>query len=125
MPLDEAKPFSKSEQLARGPKRPKRLVASKKRWGEIAKARQGPCVACGSPPPNQLHHLISRAQGGADCESNLASLCLICHQKVEAHDRAACKALVLALDDSQYAYCVEHGGESVFERRYHVKYEGP
>ncbi len=122
MPLDEAKPFSKSEQLARGPKRPKRLVASKKRWAEIAARKQGPCKGCLAPPPNQLHHVISRAHGGADTEANIIPLCLYCHQKITEHDAEMSRIVVARLDDSEYSYAIEHGGEGFFERAYGLKY---
>jgi acyl CoA:acetate/3-ketoacid CoA transferase alpha subunit len=44
------------------------------------------CVACGSSNPDHLqhHYLIPRVYGGSDDETNLITLCGICHGK--AHD---------------------------------------
>ncbi len=123
MPLGgEAKPLSKSAQLERGPKRPSRQKASKTRWAQIAEARQGPCLICGHAPPNELHHLIARSQGGADCEGNLVPLCQTDHALIEARDPIAGRMLAAALDDLSYAYVIEHFGESFFERRLGVVY---
>lgn len=124
MPLDgDARAFSKSTQLARGKRRHTRQVASPRRWQAIADAKQGPCRVCQAAPPNELHHLIPRSQGGSDTESNIAPLCRGCHQRVEGRDAEACRALVLSLDDSEYAFCVDHGGEGFFERHYGIRYE--
>lgn len=123
MPLDgEARPLSKSSQLARGNRRYTRKVASARRWQQIADAKQGPCRCCDAPPPNQLHHTLSRSQGGSDTESAIVPLCQRCHQLVEERDPAACRALVLSLTDAEYAWLVEAAGESVFERRYGITY---
>lgn len=40
------------------------------------------CVGCNVPPPNALHHLISRGAGGPDHPSNLIPLCVVCHDFV-------------------------------------------
>ncbi len=120
---DEAKPWSKAESLKRGERRTKRQVAGPKRWREIVAKKQGPCRVCGKPPPNELHHLIARSQGGADCEGNIAALCSACHAKIEARDPVAGLALAVALDDLSYAYVVERFGESFFERRLNIIYE--
>lgn len=122
MASDDAKPFSKEQQLARGSRRYHRKVAGPRRWAQIAEARQGRCLVCGASPPNELHHLIPRSQGGADTEGNIVPLCRDCHRRVEAHDSETCHALAVALDDLAYAYVVEHGGESFFERRLGVRY---
>jgi 5-methylcytosine-specific restriction endonuclease McrA len=42
-----------------------------------------PCMFCERRPGTQLHHIISRAQGGDDVRENLAWLCVYCHD--EAH----------------------------------------
>lgn len=117
------KPYPKEEQLARGPMRPKRLKASKRRWEQIAGHKQGPCRVCGGAPPNELHHLVPRAQGGADTESNLVPLCHEDHRRVTRYDREACAALRVALSDSEYAYANDMLGEARFESRYPVRYE--
>ena len=125
MPLDgDAKPLPKSDQLARGPRRGARRVASRERWAQIAASRQGPCWVCDKPPPSHLHHLIYRSEGGADTEGNIVPLCIGCHELVHAGARAECEILAgrIVLDDLAYAYVVEHGGEGWFERRLGVSY---
>jgi hypothetical protein len=44
------------------------------------------CVACGDTDPNHLdyHHLIPCSRGGTDDETNLITLCRVCHGKT--HD---------------------------------------
>lgn len=124
MPTDgDARPYSKDSQLARSTRRYVRRVASPKRWEAIADARQGPCLVCGNRPPNELHHLIARSQGGSDTEGNIVPLCRRCHLHVEERRPAACRMLAAALDDLSYAYVVEHGGENFFERRLGITYE--
>jgi len=88
---DEVSPFPKSAQLARGPKRPKRIVATKEEWQAIAEAKQGPCRICRRVESNgslhttiELHHLIRRSQGGDDVADNIVPLCGACHRKL--HD---------------------------------------
>lgn len=105
------------------PKRTARKRATQAQWRELHGAKQGPCRVCQAPPNNHLHHVLSRAQGGSDDFSNLVPLCPECHRAVEAHEPVACRKLVESLDDHEYAYAVEHGGESVFERRYGVTYQ--
>ncbi len=122
MALDEAKPWSKEQALARGPKRPSRQIAGGKRKAQMREAKQGPCRICGKLPPNELHHLISRAQGGADSESNLVPLCLIDHAFIEARDPVAGMILASSLTDAEYAYCVDRYGEAFFERRLGIVY---
>src|SRR5215469_14861279 len=67
---EEVNPFPKSEQLARGPKRQRRIVATKEEWAAIAEAKQGPCRICRRAESNgsvhttiEFHHLIRRSQG--------------------------------------------------------------
>lgn len=42
------------------------------------------CVACGEKNPDLLHHhhLLPRAEGGTEDETNLITLCLTCHGRV-------------------------------------------
>ena len=42
------------------------------------------CVACGDDNPDHLnnHHLVPRSVGGSDDESNLITLCRVCHGKI-------------------------------------------
>jgi hypothetical protein len=43
------------------------------------------CVACGASEHLDHHHLVPRSRGGSDHESNVITLCTVCHGK--AHDR--------------------------------------
>jgi 5-methylcytosine-specific restriction endonuclease McrA len=121
----EVTPYFKETQLGRGPKKQTRLRAGKKRWEEIARAKQGPCRVCGGAPPNELHHLVPRAQGGADQNDNLVPLCHADHGRVTRYDREACAALRLSLTDAEYAYATEFLGEGRFESRYPVDWRKP
>jgi hypothetical protein len=47
----------------------------------------GFCVACGSTDDLQHHHLVTRAEGGSDDESNLITLCCDCHLKLHQRQR--------------------------------------
>lgn len=123
-PLDgDAKGWSKDQALARGERRYRRKIASPKRWQAISDAKQGPCRVCQAPPPNQLHHTLSRAQGGSDTESAIVPLCAHCHRLVEDREPAACRALLVSLTDAEYSWLVEVGGEDVMSRRYGLTYE--
>ena len=123
MPLDgDPRPFPKTTQLARQERRYRRKVASPARWQRIADAKQGPCRVCHRSGLCELHHIVARAQGGADTESNIAPLCGTCHQLVTLRNRTACEAFVLSLDDAEYAYAVDVAGEAVWERGYGIVY---
>jgi len=45
------------------------------------------CVACGDTDSEHLqhHHLVPRANGGTDDETNLITLCVGCHGKAHGH----------------------------------------
>lgn len=114
-----ATPYPKEAQLQRGPKRPSRQRAGKKRWEQIHAAKQGPCRVCEGAPPNQLHHLAPRGPAlGADTEANCVPLCADCHRRVTAYDRDACATLRASLSDAEYSYAVDKLGEARFEARY-------
>jgi len=88
---DETHPFPKSAQLARGPKRQRRIVATKQEWLLIAEMKQGPCRICRRIESNgslhttiERHHLVRRSQGGDDVPENIVPLCGACHRKL--HD---------------------------------------
>jgi 5-methylcytosine-specific restriction endonuclease McrA len=97
-------------------------VASPKQWQAIIAAKLGPCRLCvvaatnggytSSPKPIEFHHLVSRAQGGDDCEDNVVPLCPSDHGYVTGRDPAALRALAESLTDSEYAYVVGKLGES-------------
>lgn len=112
-----------------GRKKPaSRRRAGSARWAELRERKLGPCRVCrggdgGGAFPIQLHHLVPRAQLGADTESNLVPLCRACHDRVTRRDKAACAALRESLSDEEYSYATERLGESLFESYYPVVYE--
>jgi hypothetical protein len=117
-------PFPKEQQIARGERRYTRKVASPKRWAQIIDAKGGPCriPGCGETIVD-FHHLVARAVGGSDCESNIVPLCRLHHHLVTCRDKQACAQLRAALTDAEYAYAVETLGESRFEDRYPVEWK--
>ena len=116
-------PYSKEQQTARAERRYRRKVASPKAWQAIAAAKQGPCRVCGDAPPNELHHIIARSQGGSDVADNIAPLCHGCHGFITRRNQPTIKAFLASLTDDEYAYAIEHGGEDFFERHYGLRYE--
>ena len=118
-------PYPKNVQLARAERRYVRTVASPKRWAAIANAKQGPCRVTGAAPPNDLAHLIGRAQGGPDVEWNIVPLCRDAHTRFDARDPLTCLTVCQTLTDDEYAGLVEFAGEGVFERRFGIRYERP
>ena len=128
--VTDAKPYPKSQQLARGAKRYRRKVASPKQWQAIIAAKVGPCRACLDPASNgriygrvQFHHVIPRDWHGDDVADNIVPLCPSCHALI--HDRAsqqAARDLLAALTDAEYAYAIDKAGEGVFERVYGIEY---
>jgi 5-methylcytosine-specific restriction endonuclease McrA len=110
-----------------GRKKPKgRRKAGAARWQEIREKKLGPCRVCAGVAANvQLHHLVPRAQLGADTEANLVPLCPICHDRVTRREPVACATLRVNLRDDEYAYACEKLGESLFEAYYPVRYERP
>ena len=107
-----------------GRKKPaSRRRAGSARWAELRARKLGPCRCCQGSVGIQLHHLVPRAQLGADTESNLVPLCRVCHDRVTRRDKAACKALRLSLSDEEYAYASERLGEDLFEAYYPVVYD--
>ena len=117
-----AKPYPKSTQLARAERRHHRRVASPQGWQRIADAKQGPCRVTGTPPPNELHHIVARAHGGADTASNIVPLSRAAHDLVTRRDPLACYALLASLTDAEYAYMIDVGGEDYPERAYGLEY---
>jgi hypothetical protein len=116
---------------ARFPRKPyRRQVASRKRWAAIIDAKIGPCRVCGEPGHNgryhgriQFHHVVSRAHGGADTESNIVPLCPDCHDAITRREPLPCYGLLLQLDDAEYSYMIERGGEDYPERAYGLRYQ--
>ena len=119
---DDARPYSKEQQLARGARRHHRRVASPGRWQRIIDAKNGPCRCCYSTGPVEFHHLVSRGIGGSDTENNIVPLCSDCHRLVTGRDKRFCALLRANLTDAEYAYLVETLGEARTEARYPVDY---
>jgi 5-methylcytosine-specific restriction endonuclease McrA len=117
-----AEPFPKSRQLARGERRYRRKVASPKQWAAIRAEKLGPCRVCGFTDERliQLHHLVSRAQGGDDVAANLVPLGWQCHKHVTERDGDTLRRLAEALTDAEYAYVVSKLGESAMQRLFGV-----
>lgn len=118
----DVQPYFKSGQLARKTRKYRRKVASPKQWQAIAAERQGPCLVCGTKPPNELHHILPRDRGGEDKAKNICALCRICHDRIELRQPDAVRKFLAALDDDTYAYVVTNGGEDVWERVYGLRY---
>ena len=116
-------PYPKAVQLARQEKRYHRTVASAKQWEKLHAEKQGPCWVTLMPPPNELAHLISRAQGGPDAAWNLIPLTRAAHSLFDMRDPDTCRAVCESLTDEEYAGLIEFAGEGVFERRFGIAYE--
>lgn len=126
--MTDVTPDPKSRSLTRGRRKYRRIVASPRRWQAIADAKLGPCRICGSQGSNgrlyghiQLHHVVSRQDGGDDVEANIVPLCPVDHTYVTQRDRGACLVLIAALEPEEWAYMIERGGEDYPERAYGVK----
>ena len=127
--MTDAKPYPKSQQLARGAKRYRRKVASPKQWQAIIAAKIGLCRMCCDPCTNgtlhgrvQFHHIVARDLGGDDVADNIVPLCPDCHHDVTRRVKAASAALCASLTDAEYAYAIDKAGEGVFERVYGIEY---
>nr|BFD58939.1 hypothetical protein CKG001_10460 [Bdellovibrio sp. CKG001] len=46
----------------------------------LALFRSLPCMACGKPPPSEVHHVKTVGSGGGDDPWNLLPLCVECHK---------------------------------------------
>lgn len=133
MPTDgPSLPDPKARTLARGPRRYRRKVASPKQWQAIQAAKIGPCRVCGAAMSNgilhgliQLHHVVSRQDGGDDVADNIVPLDPDCHAMVTARVSKYSHALLTSLSDAEYAYAIQRGGEGYFERAYGVEYSRP
>ena len=120
----DAKPYTKEAQLARGPKRYRRKVASPKQWQAIQAAKFAPCRVCkGGKITLEFHHLIPRDWHGDDVGDNIIALCSGCHDGVELREPAHCRLMLTRLSDAEYAYAVGKVGEAWAERIYGIEYE--
>ncbi|HJR01066.1 MAG TPA: HNH endonuclease signature motif containing protein [Methylomirabilota bacterium] len=124
--MNEAHPYSKETQLARGERRHHRRKASAGTWQRIIDAKRGPCRCCGQPAligsPIEYHHLIPRAQGGDDVPENIVPVHDVCHAKITERRHGFGTRLCHSLTDEEYAYCIQKGGEGVFERVFGLEY---
>lgn len=119
MPLHDVRPDPKPVAGAK-PKTRGRKRATQADWRMLHAAKQGPCRICDAPPPNHLHHLIFRSQGGPDTPDNLLPLCLAHHDAIHARDPEALVNLALRLTDGEYAFVHEKLGEAALERLFGV-----
>lgn len=118
-------PYPKARQLARGERRYRRKVASPKQWAAIRAEKLTGCrlaaTECvGKAYVCELHHLVSRSQGGDDVADNLVALCASCHHRVTGRHPAPLAALAASLSDSEYAYVVGKLGEGAMGRLFGV-----
>ena len=123
--MPDVTPDPKSRALTRGRPKYRRIVAGPKRWQQICDEKLGPCRVCGDQGANgrQLHHLVSRQDGGDDVPDNIVPLCPLDHAKVTQRDSGVALVLMLSLTDAEYAYLIERGGENYPERAYGLEYQ--
>lgn len=121
---DEAKPYSKAQQLARGERRYRRKVASPKQWQAIISAKHGRCRVCerGGMLAVYMHHLIPRDFHGDDVPDNVIPLCELCHGRVTMLRADTVHTMLRSLSDAEYAYAVGKAGEDWAERIYGLRY---
>lgn len=126
-PGDPVKPYPKDAQLARGPKRYRRKVASPKQWQAIrAEKCAGHCRICRIAAPSgghDAHHLVSREDFGDDVPRNIIGLCRDCHRGVTLREERHCRLMLTRLSDDEYAYMISRGSENYPERAYGLVYE--
>ena len=79
----------------------------------------GACRVCGDRP-SELHHVVSRAQGGDDTADNLVPLCVGCHVLVTVMDRQALDALGRALSLPERVYAARRKSPEWLFCRYGV-----
>jgi 5-methylcytosine-specific restriction endonuclease McrA len=111
-------------------KNPPRKKATKEGWGALVVQLPSHCQLCGSIGITvdfrwiglSVHHVVSRAQGGADVIENFAVLCghgtVGCHSDVEHHRKQARERLRRKLTDEQLAYIVSTKGSAWLDRSY-------
>lgn len=129
---DQAKPYPKAAQLARGERRYRRKVASPKQWQAIIAVKGGKCRLLeaaepvldplGRMRPVQYHHLVPRDLGGDDVADNIIPLCDLCHRGITDRQPGHVTGLLNTLTDAEYAYAVGKVGEDVWERVYGIRY---
>ena len=120
--MTDAKPYPKTQQLARGERRYRRKVASAKQWAAFKTAKGHVCRVCEEPNGFSLHHVVPRDQHGDDVLSNLVPVCLDCHLLLHLREPIVCKTLCASLTDAEYANAIGKLGEGAFERVYGIEY---
>ena len=95
------------------PKPMKRYRASATEWETIRAHFKGERCWCCGDPYQELHHILSRGQGGDDVTVNLAPLCRTCHRDVESRDPWARSQLRHALLPTNLGYLRSRKGECV------------
>src|SRR5690349_24683439 len=93
-----------------------RIVASPTQWFALRAVKDGPCRVGGSPPPNELHHIVARSRRGDDLAANLAPVCVGCHDLIERRNGYALRQLFLSLTAPELAYCADKLGTNALER---------
>jgi len=121
--VSEAKPFPKSQQLARGERRYRRKVASPKQWQAIIAAKGGACRVCGIPAglsASTFHHLVPRDRHGDDIADNIVPLCFVCHELVEWQSSFALSLLHDSLTAPERAHVLARLGADGMRRLFGV-----
>jgi 5-methylcytosine-specific restriction endonuclease McrA len=83
------------------------------------------CWVCGIAAWTDLHHILSRSQGGDDDIVNLAPVCRPCHERIEARDPWARSQIRQALMPSNIEYLERKTIDAVawLQRQYPVLVE--
>ena len=55
----------------------------------ILRRDAGTCNTCGRPGATHVDHIIPASRGGSDDESNLAAMCVTCHNRKTAQEANA------------------------------------
>src|SRR5690348_10221180 len=98
------------------PKPAARIVASPTQWFALRAEKDGPCRVCGSPPPNELHHIVARSRRGDDLAENLAPVCVGCHDLIERRNGYALRRLHDSLTEAERTYCAAKLGGNALLR---------
>lgn len=119
-------PYPKAVQLAHyRQKKYRRKVASRKQWEALRAEKGSSCRVCGTTNPAllHLHHLVRRWDRGDDVAANLVPVCGDCHGRIHLRVPGYALTLLSRLEDVEYAYMIQRGGEDYPERVYGISYE--
>jgi hypothetical protein len=72
------------------------------------------CVACAATDDLQHHHLVTRAEGGDNEETNLITLCTACHYKAPGY-RSEAFGGIDRRPGAILSFCDRRSGLQVFE----------